>query len=142
MRIMDSGRCQLPGMQARVEALVREPDERIKATMEIEFQLLRNRAANEDLNADGRAQVELRLRILMAHAKWRGWIVEKKQNLSARVNLGQSGDLVEGVGAFLDSLEPGSRRAIESRVRRITERRSKLVTVTTATPVTPVTCFL
>ena len=50
--------------------------------------MLRNRAANEDLD-EGRANVELRLKLAMTHAKLRGWIVEKKQvsQITARVSV-------------------------------------------------------
>jgi len=32
-----------------------------------------------DLDAEGRANVELRLKLVMAHARYRGWLVDRKQ---------------------------------------------------------------
>jgi hypothetical protein len=48
--------------------------------------MLCNRAANEDLDAEGRANVELRLKLAMAHAKLRGCIVDRKQVARMNVN--------------------------------------------------------
>jgi len=46
-------------VRVRVEELVSEPAERIRAGIDAEFLMLRNRVANEDLDAEGRANVEL-----------------------------------------------------------------------------------
>ena len=68
---------QTPGIRDRVEELIKEPEERVKAGIELELVMLRNRAANEDLDAEGRANVELRLKLALAHARYCGWIVNK-----------------------------------------------------------------
>src|SRR5215472_1977504 len=62
---------QIPSVRARVEELVHAPEERIRAGIDAEFLMLRNRATNEELNADSRANVELRMKLLMAHARYR-----------------------------------------------------------------------
>jgi hypothetical protein len=43
--------------------------------------------AYEELDENGRANVELRLKLLMAHAKVGGWIVEKKQTTKATLDV-------------------------------------------------------
>jgi hypothetical protein len=101
---------QMPAVRARVEELVNAPEERIRAGIDAEFLMLRNRAADADLNAEDRASVALRLKLLLAHARYRGWIVEKKQVARASIDLGKAD--AEDYRAYLaqcvDSLEPGS----------------------------------
>jgi len=58
---------QIPSVRARVEELINAPEDRIRAGIDAEFLMLRNRAASEDLDADGRANVDLGLKLLMAH---------------------------------------------------------------------------
>jgi hypothetical protein len=117
---------QIPAVRARVEELVNAPEERIRSGIDAEFLMLRNRAANEDLDVEGRANIELRLKLLMAHARYRGWIVEKKQIARASIDLGKAGaeDMMAHVGQYLDVLEPDARREIEARVARLKERRA------------------
>jgi hypothetical protein len=70
----------------------------------------RNRAANEDLDAEGRANVELRLKLAMAHAKLCGMIVEKKQVAKVGLNLrGAARAYDADLDAMLDALVPGAR---------------------------------
>jgi hypothetical protein len=115
---------QMPAVRARVEELVNAPEERIRSGIDAEFLMLRNRAANEDMDADGRANIELRLRLLMAHARYRGWIVEEKQIARASIDLGKTkaADLIPHLGQYLDALEPGARQEIEARIVRMNER--------------------
>jgi hypothetical protein len=80
---------QTQAIQDRVAELVREPEERVKAGIELEFVMLRNQAANGDLSDADRAVIELRLKLLLAHAKIRGWIVDKKQIAKATLQLGE-----------------------------------------------------
>jgi hypothetical protein len=77
--------------------------------------MLRNRAANEDLDAEGRANVELRLKLIVAHARYRGWLVDRKQvsQVTARVNVAR-GDLEAAIRADIERLAPGSLKRIES----------------------------
>jgi hypothetical protein len=81
--------------------------------------MLRNRVANEDLDAEGRANVELRLKLVMEHARYRGWIVQKKQvaraNLSLDALLANRGQLQSLLDESRDALAPGER----ARLRRI-----------------------
>jgi hypothetical protein len=88
--------------------------------------MLRHRAAESDLGADERATVELRLKLILAHAKLRGWIVEKKQVQKATLDLGKlegkagaagRAQLMEAFERHLNALAPGARtrlRAIAS----------------------------
>ena len=80
--------------------------------------------ADEELDEQGRANVELRLKLLMAHAKFGGWIVEKKQSTRATLDVskllkGSGGatdraQLIESFSAMLNQLQPGARRRLEA----------------------------
>jgi hypothetical protein len=100
---------QTPAIRERVEELVREPDARVKAGIELELVMLRNRVADGDLTDADRADIELRLKLLLAHAKLRGWIVDKKQvaKLSASVRLDRA-ELAAALEADLERLAPGA----------------------------------
>jgi len=110
---------QMPPVGARIEELLSEPAERIRAGIDAEFLMLRNRAANEDLDAEGRANVELRLKLVMAHARYHGWIVDKKQvsraSVSFRAAIGDRAQFEALVQESLASLPPGAR----ARLKRI-----------------------
>jgi len=71
--------------------------------------MLRNRTAVGGLNDADRADIELRLRLLLAHAKLRGWIVDKKQvsQVTARVSVPR-GDLEAAIRADVERLVPGA----------------------------------
>jgi hypothetical protein len=117
---------QMPAIRVRVEELVNAPEERVRAGIDAEFLVLRNRAANEDLDTDGRANAELRLNLLVTHSRFRGWFVEKKQIARASIDLGKAGaeDMMAHVVQYLDALEPGARHVIEARIARLNERRA------------------
>jgi hypothetical protein len=108
---------QMPRLRVRIEELVSEPAERIRAGIDAEFLMLRNRAANEDLDAEGRANVELRLKLVMAHARYRGWLVDRKQvsQVSARVSVPR-GDLEAAIRADIERLVPGAMKHVEAGV--------------------------
>jgi hypothetical protein len=76
----------------------------------------RNRAANGDLTDADRADIELRLKLLLAHAKIRGWIVDKKQIAKATLHLGRvsRADLQAMLLDQLNQLAPGGRARIEA----------------------------
>src|SRR6516165_5978766 len=84
---------------------------RVKAGIELELVMLRNRTAVGGLNDADRADIELRLRLLLAHAKLRGWIVDKKQvsQVTARVSVAR-GDLEAAIRADVERLAPGALR--------------------------------
>jgi hypothetical protein len=130
---------QMPSVRARVGELVSEPSERIRAGIEAEFLMLRNRVANEDLNAEGRANVELRLKLIMAHARYCGWIVERKQVAQTRVDLGRVSmeDLDARIARDLDVLEPGLRADIERQVAELHELHAKRSRVSARRLITP-----
>jgi hypothetical protein len=118
---------QMPAVRARVEELVSAPEERVRAGIDAEFLMLRNRAANDELDGEGRANLELRLKLLMAHARYRGWIVEKKHVARASISFGKvtTEDFRPHVAQYLDVLEPGARAQIEARIRRLDLRRQR-----------------
>jgi hypothetical protein len=105
---------KIPAVRARIEELASEPAERIRAGIDAEFLMLRNRAANEDLDAKGRANVELRLKLVMAHARYRGWLIDKKQvsQVTARVSVPR-GDLEAAIRADVERLVPGAIKQLE-----------------------------
>ena len=113
---------KVPAIRQRVEELLQEPAERIRASLESELLMLRHRAAESELSADERANVELRLKLVLAHGRLRGWIVDKKQINKATLDLskllgGKAGalGLRQAFEEHLNQLDPGSR----SRLRAI-----------------------
>jgi hypothetical protein len=100
---------RVPAVRARKEELASEPAERIRAGIDAELLMLRNRASNEDLDAEGRANVELRLKLVIAHARYRGWLVDRKHvsQVSARVSVPR-GDLEAAIRADVERLVPGA----------------------------------
>jgi hypothetical protein len=107
---------QTRAIRDRVAELVREPEERVRAGIELELVMLRNRAANGDLTDADRADIELRLKLLLAHAKIRGWIVDKKQIAKATLQLGtvSRADLQGMLLDRLNQLAPGERARLEA----------------------------
>jgi hypothetical protein len=105
---------KIPSVRARISELIAEPAERVRAGIDAEFLILRNRAANEDLDAEGRANVELRLKLVMAHARYRGWIVSKTHvaqvSASLRVN---RAELDAAIAQDLELLDPSARKQLE-----------------------------
>ena len=58
---------QIPSVRARVEELINAPEDRIRAGIDAEFLMLRNRAASEDLDAlepGARQEIEARTMLL------------------------------------------------------------------------------
>ena len=108
---------QMPRVRARVEELLGAPTERIRAGIDAEFLMLRNRAANEDLDPEGRANVELRLKLLTAHARYRGWIVDRKQVASAKLDFGRMSRAE--LDALLEQELPKLDPAMQERIKRI-----------------------
>jgi hypothetical protein len=97
---------QMPRIRARVEELVSVPDERIRARVNAEFLILLNRVSGAD---DKSYDPDLHLRVLLALAKYKGWIVDKKQvaKLSASVRLDRA-ELDAALEADLERLAPGA----------------------------------
>ena len=88
---------------------------RVKAGIELELVMLRNRTAVGGLNDADRADIELRLKLLLAHARLRGWIVDKKQvsQVTARVSVAR-GDLEAAIRADVERLVPGALRHLDA----------------------------
>jgi hypothetical protein len=127
-RIIGFRPMRMPSVRARVEELVSEPAERIRAGIDAEFLTLCNRVANEDLDAKGRRTSNSRLKLIMAHARYCGWIVERKQVAQTRLNLGcvSVEDLEARTARDLDVLEAGLRADIERQVQDLRARRTRL----------------
>ena len=49
--------------------------------------MIRRRLAEGDVDSEERATLDLRIKALMAHAKLRGWIVDRKQVDKRRVDI-------------------------------------------------------
>jgi hypothetical protein len=107
---------QTRAIQGGVEELVRQPEERVKAGIELDLVMLRNRAANGDRSDAERADIELRLKLLLAHAKIRGWIVDRKPIAKATLHLGRVSrtDLQGMLLDQLNQLAHGERARIEA----------------------------
>lgn len=76
------------------------------------------------LDAGRPADMDLARRTLMDLAKLKGMVIERKQVANARISLDAGGSVLEGqVSSYLDSLDPGARREILSRVQSIEARR-------------------
>lgn len=112
---------QEPAVRQRVIDLASQPAELTRAGIEVELFQLRNRAAAGDLTDADRADIELRLKLALARAKFRGWIVDKKQVAGASIEFGRLDD-IQDAGQYLDVLDPGARAAIEARVKALSER--------------------
>ena len=96
---------QMPRIRARVEELVSVPDERIRARVNAEFLILLNRVSVADESYDP----DRHLRVLLALAKYKGWIVDRKQiaKVSASLRLDR-GELDAALQADLERLAPGA----------------------------------
>jgi hypothetical protein len=107
-----------PAVRARVEELRDAPEEeRTRAGIDAELMMLRNRAATEDLKAEGRANVELRLKVLMAHARYRGRISDRKQVASAKPDFDRMSRAE--LDAMLERELPLLDPAMQERIKRI-----------------------
>ena len=77
-----------------------------------------------DNTEDERANVELRLKLILAHAKLRGWIVDRRQVSRSTLDLGKllEGDvrsagraqLMELFEQHLNQLQPGARARLRA----------------------------
>lgn len=127
---------QEPAVKARVIEIASEPAERLRAGCEADLIMMRRRAAEGPLPADEIATMDLRLRLLMAQAKLRGWIVDKREVRSASIDLGKVSieGLHEQVAGMLDALEPGARAEITERVNKLRSRKALPAVDTTSGP--------
>ena len=118
-------KAQSPKIKARIAGLVLDPVERVRAGIDADLLMMRRRAAAGDMDAEERANMELRLKLLMSHAKLRGWIVDRKQidKRSVDLSLVGSAELQEHLSGVLDTLEPGARREIDQRLASLSKRR-------------------
>ena len=118
-------KAQVPRIKARIAGLVLDPVERVRAGIDADLLMMRRRAAAGDMDAEERANMELRLKLLMSHAKLRGWIVDRKQidKRSVDLSLVGSAELQEHLSGVLDTLEPGARREIDARLAVVKKRR-------------------
>lgn len=118
-------KAQVPRIKARIAGLVLDPVERVRAGIDADLLMMRRRAAAGDMDAEERANMELRLKLLMSHAKLRGWIVDRKQidKRSVDLSLVGSAELQEHLSGVLDTLEPGARREIDQRLAIVKKRR-------------------
>ena len=115
---------QVPAIRRRVEELIEQPVERVRAGLEGELLMLRHRAAESELTEEERANVELRLKLILAHAKLRGWIVDRRQVSKASIDVSKllhraSGaadraQLLEAFAGMLNQLQPGARKRLEA----------------------------
>jgi len=121
-------RMQVPFIrQAVMELAAQDPDERLRAELGAELTMVRRRLAEGDADPLELSNLDLRLKAIMTHAKYAGVYVDKKQ-VDRRVidlSLVSAAALNQHLGAALDVLEPGERRAIEERVRAVANSRSK-----------------
>jgi hypothetical protein len=113
--------------QAVTELAIQSPDEVLRVELGAELTMIRRRLAEGDVDAAELAVIDTRVRTIMTQAKYAGVYVDKKQ-VDKRVidlSLVSAAALNQHLGAALDVLEPGERRAIEERVRAVANSRSK-----------------
>jgi hypothetical protein len=113
--------------QAVRELAAQDPDERLRAELGAELTMIRRRLAEGDVDPLEQSCIDLRLKAIMTHAKFSGVYVDKKQ-VDKRVidlSLVSVEALNSHLGAALDALDPGERKAIEARVSEAVTRRSK-----------------
>lgn|SRR6185436_6489600 len=129
---------QDPRMQDRVRSLASDPIERVRAGIDADIMIIRRRLAEGDIDAEERATIDLRIKALMAHAKLRGWIIDRKQTQRVPADLSQISpeDLSAHLAGALDVLEPGARRAIEDRLKAVGSMRKKAKAIAAGKTVT------
>ena len=106
-----------PIVRARILELAEEPAEAVRRSIRAEFQILRNRAALEGRDPEVRAEIDCRLRVLLAQAKVEGIIVDRKQvaQITARVSVPRR-DLEAAIRADVERLMPGALKQLEAGV--------------------------
>jgi hypothetical protein len=110
---------QVDAIRDRVEELTDRPTERILAGINAEFHVLRN-ASNGNLDANGRANLRLQSKLLMAHARFS--IAPKRQGAGGALSVE---DERAWVTQRLEELEPGASRQIAERARAAEERSNR-----------------
>lgn len=101
---------QMPEVRARVQELVEAPDEQIRARVNAEFMILLNRVSS----AEGKAyDPDLHMRVLLGLAKYKGWIVERKQVAKVSASVRLKRDDLDAIQADLERLAPGAAGALE-----------------------------
>jgi hypothetical protein len=102
---------KMPRIRARVQELLAEPDERIRARVNAEFILLLNRVSSAEPY-----DPEVHLKVLLALAKYKGWVIDKKQISKLGLNMKVSrADLDAVISEGLGALAPGE----QARIRRL-----------------------
>jgi hypothetical protein len=112
---------QRPAVKDKVEALrhlktTAEPEAiASREWVEAQFVLTLERISRGGLNADAREDARLMLSGLMQFAKFKGWIVDRKQVASAKLDFGKvsRADLDAMLGQHLRALDPGARSQLE-----------------------------
>ena len=106
-----------PIVRARILELAEEPAEAVRRSIRAEFQILRNRAALQGRDPEVRAEIDCRLRVLIAQAKVEGMIVDRKHvsQVSAPVSVPRS-DLEAAIRADVERLVPGALKRIDAGV--------------------------
>ena len=116
----DTGRAlaRQPAIQLRIQELQAEPT-KAQITAMYWRNVIRTEAAVEDDPLQGgeawRANMALHMTALDKLARFKGWLVERKQvsQVTARVNVAR-GDLEAAIRADVERLAPGALRRIES----------------------------
>jgi hypothetical protein len=105
---------QMPAVRARIAELGKE-ELRDRAWFDAQWTRLANRVNESDLDEEERANVTLRMNVLVNHARYKGYIIERRQVATAKVDFSRvSGDKAEQVFAeYLQRLAPGMRKKLE-----------------------------
>jgi len=105
--------------------------------------MIRRRLAVGDVDSEERAVIDLRLKAIMAHAKYAGVYVDRKQIDRRTIDLSVvSADVLNShLASALETLEPGVRREIEARVTAAANKsrksRSKSLSKSLPVDITP-----
>lgn len=105
---------RIPEVRERIAELAAEPDEKLRARVNAEFTILLNRVSSgEPMPKD--YDPDRHLRVLMGLARYKGWVIEKKQvdkrSLTASVKVGRAE--LEAITADLERLAPGATGQLE-----------------------------
>jgi hypothetical protein len=125
---------QVPAIREFIKELsLAAPEEAIRIELGADLTMIRRRLMHGDIDSEERACIDLRIKAVMASAKFHGLIVDRKSvdKRSLDLTAVTVEMLRQELGRTIDALDPGSRGAIEERVKAVASRSRKAVETVT-----------